>query len=421
MKYAKNTSWLMGEKILRMFMGLFVGIWVARYLGPEQFGLLSYAQSFVFLFTAIATLGLDSIVVRELVKNEDKRDILLGTAFVLKFIGAIIILPLLWLGIQFTNNDTYTNILIFIIASATIFQSFNVIDFYYQSKVMSKYVALVNTVTLALSSLIKIILILNHAPLIAFAIMSVFDAIILAVGLIYCYSVQTKHKLFHWRVDIQQAKQLLKSSLPIMIAGVMFVTYSKIDQVMIYSLLGSKETGYFTASLRLVEPLYFIPLTLASSLFPAIIKGKEISVELYLSRMRKLVLSCLAPCLIICLIVTFSANLIVHVLYGEQFFGAIQVLSWQIWTLLLIAIGYINGYWLLNENLEHIVMINYSIAAFSNIVLNYFMIPKFGIVGAVYASLISQFIVYYVVLWFNSKTRYLVKNIYTLDAVKVSS
>jgi O-antigen/teichoic acid export membrane protein len=123
-----------------MSVGLFVGIWVARYLGPEQFGLLSYAQSFVFLFTAIATLGLDGIVVRELVKDESRREELLGTAFGLKFIGAILILPVLWLAVQLTSNDTYTNLLVFIIASATVFQSFNVIDFYYQAKVKSKYV-----------------------------------------------------------------------------------------------------------------------------------------------------------------------------------------------------------------------------------------------------------------------------------------
>ena len=126
----------MGEKILRMFVGLFVGIWVARYLGPDQFGLLSYAQSFVFLFVAISTLGLDGIVVRELVKDETRRNVLVGTAFGLKFIGALAILPVLGIAIQFTGNDSFTNLLIFIIASATIFQSFNAIDLYFQSKVL---------------------------------------------------------------------------------------------------------------------------------------------------------------------------------------------------------------------------------------------------------------------------------------------
>ena len=139
MKYFKNTSWLFFEKILRMFVGLFIGIWVARYLGPERFGLFSYAQSFVGLFVAIATLGLDGIVVRELVKDESRTNELIGTAFYLKLIGAILTLLVLVIATQFTSNDRYTNLLVFIIASATIFQSFNVVDMYFQSKVLSKY------------------------------------------------------------------------------------------------------------------------------------------------------------------------------------------------------------------------------------------------------------------------------------------
>lgn len=138
MRYFANTSWLFAEKVLRMIVGLFVGIWVARYLGPEQFGLFSYAQSFVALFAAIATLGLDGIVVRELVKDENRRDELIGTSFWLKLMGAIAVLLLLAIAINFTSNDHYTNVLVFIIASATIFQAFNVVDFYFQAQVLSK-------------------------------------------------------------------------------------------------------------------------------------------------------------------------------------------------------------------------------------------------------------------------------------------
>ena len=121
-KYFKNTSWLMFEKILRMTVGLFVGVWVARYLGPEEYGLLAYASAFVAIFVAITSLGLDGILVRELVKNKSQRDILLGTAFNLKLMGAFIVLLFLSIAIQFTSNDLNTNIMIFIIASSTIFK-----------------------------------------------------------------------------------------------------------------------------------------------------------------------------------------------------------------------------------------------------------------------------------------------------------
>ena len=187
MKYFKNTSWLFAEKILRMVVGLFIGVWVARYLGPEEFGLFSYAQSFVGLFTAIATLGLDGIVIRELVKDESRRDELLGTAFYLKLVGAFLVLMLLAITVTFTSNDATTNSIIFIIASATIFQSFNVVDIYFQSRVMSKFVVYTNVISLFLSSLIKIVLILNEAPLMAFAWVVLFDSFILALGFVYFF------------------------------------------------------------------------------------------------------------------------------------------------------------------------------------------------------------------------------------------
>ena len=103
---------------------------------------------------------------RELVKNNNLNDEIIGTAFWLKLIAAFGVLLLLAIAINFTSNDTYTNILIFIIASATIFQSFNVVDFYFQSKVMSKFVVYANIISLFLSSIVKITLILNEAPLI---------------------------------------------------------------------------------------------------------------------------------------------------------------------------------------------------------------------------------------------------------------
>ena len=143
-----------------MVGGFFVGVWVASYLGPEKFGLLSYAGSFVGLFSAIATLGLDGIVVREIVKYPEEENEILGTAFILKLFGAILTLIVLYVAIHFTSNDKYTNTLIFIIASAVIFQAFNVIDMYFQAKVMSKYVVFANSISLLISSIVKIWLIL---------------------------------------------------------------------------------------------------------------------------------------------------------------------------------------------------------------------------------------------------------------------
>jgi len=197
-RYFANTSWLMGHRVLTMVVALFVGVYVARYLGPERFGLLSYAGSFVGLFTALATLGLDGIMVRELVKSPERRDELLGTAFWLKAGGAI----LMWIGIvaaiPFTNNDTQTNILIIIIAFAVIFQAFNVIDFNYQAEVKSKYVVYIQLIQLAVSSITKLIFIWISAPLVWFACVFLLDAVVHAVGFTAMYLKNTG-KMWHWK------------------------------------------------------------------------------------------------------------------------------------------------------------------------------------------------------------------------------
>ncbi|RXG65202.1 hypothetical protein ES695_08975 [Candidatus Atribacteria bacterium 1244-E10-H5-B2] len=157
-KYFVNTGWLFFERIIGMAVSFFVGVYVARYLGPANFGLLSYAGSFVGLFIVIATLGLDNIVVRELVKDERKRDELLGTSFILKFIGSIFVIIIVLIAVRFTNNDNFTNLLIYIIVIGTIFQSFNVINFYFQAKVLSKYTVYAQVFSTILCSVIKLLL-----------------------------------------------------------------------------------------------------------------------------------------------------------------------------------------------------------------------------------------------------------------------
>ena len=418
LKYLKNTSWLFGEKILRIVVGLFVGIWVARYLGPEQFGLFSYAQSFVGLFTAIATLGLDGIVVRELVKDESRRDELIGTAFWLKILGALGVLIVLAIAVNFTSNDSYTNSLVFIIASATIFQSFNVVDMYFQSKVLSKYIVYANVISLFISSIVKITLILNEAPLIAFAWVILFDSFILASGFIYFYLKNRRHNeqpnrysvfdtesSFAWKFNKSTAFSLLKDSWPLILSGIVISIYMKIDQVMIKEMMNAEAVGQYAAAVRLSEAWYFIPMVIASSLFPAIINAKKQSEELYYARLQKLYSLMVWLAIAIALPMTFLSDWVVHFLYGEQYNQAGSVLMIHIWAGVFVFLGVASGKWLLSENLQIFSTVNTSIGAIVNIWLNYILIPKIGVSGAAWATLISYFVAAYLCLLFFKKTR----------------
>jgi O-antigen/teichoic acid export membrane protein len=406
MKYFKNTSWLFGEKILRMIVGLFVGIWVARYLGPERFGLFSYAQSFVGLFTAIATLGLDGIVVRELVKDESRRDELIGTAFWLKVMGAFGVLIILAIAVNFTSNDSYTNTLVFIIASATIFQSFNVIDMYFQSKVLSKYVVYANIISLFISSLVKIILILNKAPLIAFAWIVVFDSFVLACGYIYFFMKNNlSFKIQNLKFNKITAVSLLKDSWPLILSSMLIAVYMKIDQIMIKEMIGSEAVGQYSAAVRLSEAWYFIPMVIASSLFPAIINAKKQSEELYYARLQKLYDIMVWMAIAIALPMTFLSDWVIYILYGEQYNQAGSVLIIHIWAGIFVNFSIISGRWYINENLVYLAFCRNISGVIINIGLNLWLIPRYGIQGAAIATLISYFIANYLFDLLNKQTR----------------
>lgn len=403
-KYFTNTSWLFAEKVLRMVVGLFVGVWVARYLGPEKYGLLSYAQSFVGLFSAIATLGLDGIVVRELVKDDSRKDELLGTSFWLKVMGAVSVLILVTIAVNFTSNDSYTNILVFIIASATILQAFNVVDMYFQAKVMGKYIAYANSISLLLSSIVKVILIIYKAPLIAFAWAVVFDGVVLALGYLYFYFTKGSLKSF---LNFQKstAVSLLKDSWPLILSGLVIMIYMRIDQVMIKEMLNAEAVGQYAAAVRISEAWYFIPMVISSSLFPAIINAKKISEELYYARLQRLYDLMVWLSIAIALPMTFLSDWVVNLLYGNQYSQAGSVLMIHIWAGVFVALGVASGGWYMTENLQLLSFWRTFYGGVANIILNYILIPNFGISGCAIATLISYSVAGLWFDFFNVKTK----------------
>ncbi len=399
----KNTSWLMFEKIFRMGVGLFVGIWVARYLGPVQFGIFSYSLSFVGLFAVFATFGLDGIMVRELVKDDNKRDVLLGTAFLLKIVGAIFVLLLLYSSTLFSSNTQETNILIFIIASATLLQSFNVIDFYFQSKVLSKYVAYANFISLFISSIIKITLIINEAPLIYFAWTVLFDSFILALGFIYFYKLNNL-SIFKWKYDKKIDLSLLNDSWPLILSGMVIAIYMKIDQVMINEMLGSKAVGQYAAAIKLSATWYFLPMVISSSVFPAIINAKKSSTTLYYKRLQKLYDLMAWIAITIAIVFTFSSEWIVNLLYGEEYKEAGKILTIHIWAGVFVFLGTASSKWFIVENLQKHSFYRSLMGAIVNVILNFILIPKYSIYGAAIATIISQAIASYLYNMTNKKT-----------------
>ena len=393
-KYFANTSWLLGERALRMAVSLFVGIYVARYLGPERFGLLSYALSFVGIFVALATLGLDEVVVRELIKTPEQREKILGTSFLLKLVGTLLMWAAILVAIPLTENDLQTNILIIIIAFGTVFQAFNVIDLNFQAKVKSKYVVHAQFVQLIISSIVKIILVVNEAPLIWFASVYSLDVIVLAMGLVFAY-LYNGDNIFSWKWSFETSKYLLHDSWPLILAGVVISVYMKIDQVMIKEMLGAKEVGLYAAAVKLSEAWYFIPMAIASSLFPAIINAKVYQKEVYYQRLQKLYDLMVWIAVAIALPTAILSPWIVEFLYGNEYLESSSVLNIHIWSGIFVFLGVASSKYLLAENYIKKTFYRTFVGALLNIMMNYYLIGIMGIKGAALSTFASHFFAAY--------------------------
>jgi O-antigen/teichoic acid export membrane protein len=388
-KVLDNIGWLFIDKVLRMGVGLLVGVWVARYLGPEQFGQINFAMAFVGLFGAIAGLGLNGIVVRDIVREPESANTTLGTAFVLEVFGSLVAITLIVGSMAWLRpEDTLTKTMVAIFGLGLVFKSTEVVKYWFESQVHSRYTVWVENGVFVIMVGVKVTMILRHAPLLAFVWTSLAESALVAVGLLAMYA-KRGGRLSAWHPRIARAKSLLKDSWPLILSGLAVMIYMRIDQIMLGEMLGAKDVGNYAAAVKISEVWYFIPTVIASSTFPSIIEVKKHSKKLYYKRLQKLFNLMVLSSVMIALPMTFFSDWVVRLLYGSNFTQAGGILSINIWAGVFVFLGVASSNWLLAENLQNISFYRTAIGALINIVLNYLLIPQYGGEGAAFATLVS--------------------------------
>lgn len=397
-----NTGWLFLDKMFRMGVGLFVGIWIARYLGPEQFGLWNYAIAFASLFGAFATLGLDGIVIRELVKTPERQNEFLGSAFMLKLMGGAATLFAATLAILFIRSgERLTLWLVVLSAAGFIFQSINVIDFYFQAKVRSRYSVYAANAAFALMTLVKVGLLLISAPLISFACAGLAEVALTAIFLLVAYRAN-HHNMREWIYDRRVIYELLKESWPLILSGLAVMFYMRVDMVMLQKMTGDREVGIYAAATRLSEVWYFLPSAIVASVSPLIIKCHANDKELYFIRLQKLYFFMAWIAIGISLPLSLLSGWIVNILYGAEFREAAPVLAIHLWASIAVFLGVASSQFLLLEQLQKISLYRTLIGLVCNIALNLLLIPSMGAKGAATATVVSYFIATFSLVFFKS-------------------
>lgn len=389
-KIVDNMGWLFLDKLLRMGLGLFVGVWVARYLGPEQFGLLSFATAFVGLFGAIAGLGLPGIVVRDIVRDPSRKEDTLGTAALLQFIGGLLAYGLILATIFWLRpDDALAKALVAILGSTMLFKASEVAVYWFESQVLSKYTVWVQNGSFLVFAAIKIVLILNNAPLIAFASVIMAEALMVALLMLVMLGLRGP-RLRHLRITLTRAKGLLADSWPLLLSGIAIVIYMKIDQIMLGQMVGDEAVGIYSAAVRISEVWYFIPMMIVASVFPAILEAKKRSETQYYQRFQHLYDLMVWLSVAVALPMTFLSTPIVTLLFGESFSASGTVLAIHIWAAVFVFLGVASSKWFLAENRQMLNLQRTALGAVVNVVLNFLLIPDYGPVGAAVATVVSQ-------------------------------
>ncbi len=387
--YVNNTLWGLLEKSARIISGILVGVLVVRYLGKEQYGYIAYGLSVISILTIFSTLGLDGLIVRELITRNDKKNTIMGTAFWLRFWGSFVVMAgaTFYSSLRDTSDVTF---IVFLLSISIVFQSLSVIDFHFQSTVKGRYTAINQVITLFVSALIKLYFIYIKAPLEWFACMAAFEAALVAVIQILFYKKDSQFiKL--WRFNWSEAKYLLILSSPIILSSFIQMLYQKADRILIERFLHEWGlVGNYDAGVRISEASYVIPVAICAAVFPGIINNRNDKI-LQLKRLGQLYSVMIWSALIVAIGGTIFGDWAIHLLYGDKFDLAPAVFKIFIWVNIPVFWGTAWGMWMLTENKQKYVVWMQLLNGTIILVSEFILIPAIGINGAAYSMILGSY------------------------------
>jgi len=391
-KIAENSGWVIGQNIYFMLIGVFVTAIVARYFGPALFGQFSYAIATVTLFTAFATLGLESLTVKALIDRQTDEGAILFTSLILRLAGGLVLTALSLFTIAIlTQGDKVLLTIGFIYSLFLTLRALEVFEFWAQAKMALKMVALIKMATFTVTSALKLAIVFWEGSLIGYASIFLIDALLTGFAVAIAYYLVREDKT-KWRFSLVYAREILSKCWPVAISGLMVTVYMRIDQVMLGTMLTDKsEVGIYAVAVRLAEMWYFVPMALIASFRPIIMQYKADQNKVqYMAAMRAMYSVTFWLGVVFGLVIASTSGVIVNVVYGQEFSRAAPVLAVSVWAGTIGLLGVARSVWLVSENLQRYTIVYALSGAVINVVLNFILIPAYGAIGAAYASLCAQ-------------------------------
>lgn len=386
-----NSGWLLLDKLVRMLFGLLVGAWIARYLGPSEYGELAYVIAFLAFFQAVAGLGMDGIIVREIARDPACASQIMGTSFTLRLYAGVVCWVVAVAAMVWSNGWQDRSVQLAALAGGVlVFQVADTIDLWFQSQNQSRRTAIVKVVAYLFASALKVCLILLEAPLAAFASVMTVEVVLSSIGLYFAYKKFPCDQ--RWTYIGSKGVELLRECWPFIVSGVAVMIYMRIDQVMIKNMLGVEALGIYSAMLPIAMAPNFIPMIVSVVLMPILSRLHAEDKSRY---RRLLVLTFRVSfygALLFSVILAMLSEFIIQVLFGSAFERSADVLAVYVFSNCFTWLGVAHSLWLVNEKKGIVRLYGTLAGAVVCVVLNAALIPELGLSGAAVVAIVAQFV-----------------------------
>ncbi len=389
-KVLKNAGWIIVCKAVKAVLMLIVTAITARYLGPSKYGLISYAAGLVAFVLPIMQLGLNNTMVHEIVERPEQEGKVVGTSILMSVASAFLcIIGVVSFTLIANKGETDTIIVSAIYSILLVFQAIEFIQYWFQSKLLSKFTAIAMLVAYIAVSIFQIVLVVCGVSVYFFAISYSLDFLIIDIILIIIYNKKSDQKL---SFSFSLAKELFSVSKYYIIASLLNAVFHQTDRIMLKLMIGNGETGIYSAAATCAEMLSFIFAAVLDSMRPEIFRNKKENNEKYEKSVTELYSVMIYFSLIVCIVITALAPLIIKVMYGEQYLNSVSVLRLLTWHTVFVYIGSVRNIWILAEGKQKYIWIINLGGALANVILNLVLIPLLGAMGAAIATLITHFV-----------------------------
>lgn len=406
-RFIKNTSWLIFEHIFRMALSLVVTGLMARYLGTRNYGLISYGMAYISIFTVICKLGIDSILVNEIIRDRKNTGEIIGTTIFLRLASSILSIFTIYFIVKYLNPDNKTLQMITLIQSISLlFVSFDTVTFWFQSNLQSKYAVVAKSIAFLIVSSWRLILIFIGASVDFFATATIIEAVIIGIFILIFYFRYEGQK---FQISLKRAKHLLEKGYHFIIAGLLITVYTQIDKIMLGQLANESVVGIYTAAMTVSGFWMFIPNAIIESARPMIMAAKYDNEEHYKRRYSQLYSTVIWMGVLASIVITIMSKWIILIIFGSGYLGSSNVLNGLIWSRIFSLIGVTRSIWLISENKIKYQKYFVGTGAILNVMLNLTLIPRYGAVGAAIATVVAEVFSSTVALAFFRETRPLLK------------